>query len=241
MLSNETYHFISKPVLRMTLFKKYFQTLLSLFKNPRQVIDSFLHEKPGSFVHPFKFCLMGILVVIVLSTLLLDFSFEPVAAEIPAVSEALKELSSWTQIVSVRAATQFLPLSLFLLFVISLSIGAVIFLKGQTNGFFDHIIISTYSIGAALLALPLLIPVWGLSGIPLTDPFINSTVPAMVVAGVVLWIYNLYFRPDGFMQWIRILSAYVTGYVIYVLLMGLASSVIAYVIFAVDRLSQLSG
>ena len=225
----------------MTFLKKYFQTLSSLFKNPRQVIDAFLHESPGSFVHPFKFCLMGTLLVVALNTLVLDFSFEPVAADIPAESEALKELSSWTQIISVRAATQFLPLSLFSLFVISLSIGGVIFLKGQTNGFFDHIIISTYSIGAALMALPLMIPVWGFSGIPLTDPFINSTVPAMVVAGVVLWIYNLYFRPDGFLQWIRVLSAYVTGYVIYVLLVGLASSVIAYVIFAVDRLSQISG
>ena len=241
MLSNETRHFKSKPVLQMTLLKKYFQTLTSLFKNPRQVIESFLHDQTGSFVHPFKFCLIGTVLVIALNTLVLDFGFEPVAADIPAESEALKELTSRTQYVSVRAATQFLPLSLFSLFVISLSIGGVIFLKGQTNGFFDHIIISTYSIGAALMALPLMIPVWGFSGIPLTDPFINSTVPAMVVAGVVLWVYNLYFRPDGFMQWIRILSAYVTGYVINVVLIGLASSVIAYVIFAVDRLSQISG
>lgn len=111
----------------------------------------------------------------------------------------------------------------------------------MTNGFFDHIIINTYSVGAAILILPLLIPVWSFSGQPLTDPFINSTVPAMVVAGAILWIYNLYFRPTGFMQWLRILSGYITGFVIYVLLTGLVSSVIAYSAFVIERISNISG
>lgn len=192
-------------------------------------------------MHPFKLCLTGTIVMILLNTVLLDFSFKPVAGDIPAESEVLRQMSAWTQIISVRAATQFLPLSLFLLFIISLSIGAVIFLRKLTDGFYDHIIINTYSIGAAMPVLPLLIPVWGFSGQPLTDPFINSTVPAMVVAGVVLWIYNIYFRPTGFMQWIRILSGYITGFVIYVLLSGLISSVIAYSAFVIERISNISG
>ena len=130
--------------------------------------------------------------------MLLDFSIEPVTRNITAESEALRQMGKMTQIVSVRAATQFLPLSLFLLFIVSLAIGAMIFLRRQTNGFYDHIIVNTYAVGAAMTVLPLLIPIWAFSGQPLTDPFINSTVPAMMVAGVVLWIYNLYFRPDGF-------------------------------------------
>ncbi len=225
----------------MSFIRNYIHTVSSLFTEPRQVIDSFLHDNSGSYTHPFKFCLMGTVVIILLNTLLLNFSFEPVAADVPAESEALKQMSEWTQIISVRAATQFLPLSLFLLHIISLSIGAIIFLRKATNGFFDHIIINTYSVGAAMVALPLLIPVWGFSGAPLTDPFINSTVPAMVVAGVVLWIYNLYFRPEGFLQWIRILSAYITGFVIYVLLSGFVSSVIAYTAFVIERISNISG
>lgn len=205
------------------------------------MIDSFLSEGNSSYVHPFKFCLTGTASVIILNTILLNFSFEPLAGDISAESEVLRQMSVWTQIVSVRAATQFLPLSLFLIFIISLSIGAVIFLRGMTNGFFDHIIINTYSVGAAILILPLLIPVWSFSGQPLTDPFINSTVPAMVVAGAILWIYNLYFRPTGFMQWLRILSGYITGFVIYVLLTGLVSSVIAYSAFVIERISNISG
>jgi hypothetical protein len=130
---------------------------------------------------------------------------------------------------------------MFLLHIIALSIGAILFLRGKTNGFFDNIIINTYSVGASMIALPILLPVWGLSGQPLTDPFINSTVPAMVVAGVILWIYNLYFRPSGFMDWIKILSAYVTGFVIFVLLSGILSSAVAYTITIIQRISEISG
>lgn len=225
----------------MSFIKNYIHTVSILFTEPRQVIDSFLHGNNDSYVHPFKFCLAGTVIVILLNTVLFDFSFEPVVADIPAESEALKQMSEWTQIISVRASTQFLPLSLFLIFIVSLSAGAMIFLRNATNGFFDHIIINSYSVGAAMLVLPLLIPVWGFSGEPLTDPFINSTVPAMAVAGVVLWVHNLYFVPSGFMDWIRVLSGYIIGFVIYVLLSGLVSSVIAYSAFVIERISNISG
>lgn len=225
----------------MSFIKNYIHTVSTLFTEPRQVIDSFLHDNSDSYMHPFKFCLTGTVLVILFNTLLLDFNFEPVVADVPAESEALKQMSEWTQIISVRAATQFLPLSLFLLFILSLSAGAMIFLRGATDGFFDHIIINSYTVGAAMLVLPVMIPVWGFSGVPLTDPFINSTVPAMVVAGVVLWVHNLYFVPSGFMEWIRVLSGYITGFVIYVLLSGFVSSVIAYSAFVIERISNISG
>lgn len=225
----------------MSFIKKYIHTISTLFKEPRKVIDSFLNHNGTPYVHPFKFCLTGTVFVILLNTLLLDFSFEPVTADLAAESDALKQMSEWTQIISVRAATQFLPLPLFLLHIVSLSIGAMIFLRKSTSGFFDHIVINTYSVGAAILLLPVMIPVWSFSGAQLTDPFINSTVPAMVVAGVVLWMYNLYFRPEGFVQWIRVMSAYITGFVIYVLLSGIVSSVIAYTAFVIQRISNISG
>ena len=43
------------------------------------------------------------------------------------------------------------------------------------------------------------------------------------------------------MQWIKVLSGYITGFVIYVLLLGTTSSVIAYCIFVIDRLMAISG
>jgi len=155
-------------------------------------------------------------------------------------NEDLRQLAEWTQVASVRAATQFLPLSMFFVLIISLAGGSMLFLRGKTGGFFDKIIINTYAVGASFVALPLLIPVWQFSGESLLDPFMNSTLPAMVVAGVILWIYRLYFNVDSFMDWIRILSAYITGYVIYVIITGFMSAVIGYVLFAVNRLSELS-
>ncbi len=223
------------------MFKKYIRTLRVLFTEPRQVIDSFLNGEYESYQHPFKFVLIGMILVISINTLALDYSIEPDLSDLPADSEVIRMMGEWTQIVSVRAATQFLPLSMFIVQIIALSIGAVLFLSGKTEGFFDHIVINTYSVGASMIALPLLLPVWGLSGQPLTDPFINSTVPAMIVAGVILWIYNLYFRPSGFMDWIKILSAYVTGFVIFILLSGILSSAVAYTITIIQRISEISG
>jgi len=223
------------------MFKKYIRTLRVLFTEPRQVIDTFLNGEYESYQHPFKFVLIGMILVISINTLALDYSIEPDLSDLPADSEVIRMMGEWTQIVSVRAATQFLPLSMFIVQIIALSIGAVLFLRGKTEGFFDHIVINTYSVGASMIALPLLLPVWGLSGQPLTDPFINSTVPAMIVAGVILWIYNLYFRPSGFMDWIKILSAYVTGFVIFILLSGILSSAVAYTITIIQRISEISG
>jgi hypothetical protein len=225
----------------MSLFKKYTNTLKTLYSEPRQVIDSFLHGGYDSFLHPFKFVLIGVISIIVINTLALDYTVEPDLSDLPSESEVIRLMGEWTQIVSVRAATQFLPFSMFLLQIVALSVGAMLFLRGKTDGFFDHIVINSYSIGASMIALPLLLPVWGLSGQPLTDPFINSTIPAMVVAGVILWIYNLYFRLNGFMDWIRVLSAYVTGFVIFVVLSGIVSSAVAYTITIIQRISEISG
>ena len=223
----------------MDLMSRFYQTVRSMLNEPRQVIDSYLHGGSKDFMHPLLFCFIGAAIVIVLNTLFLDFSLEHVAGDLEGESEALRQLTYWTQIVSVRAATQFFPLSLIVLCIISLSAGAILFLRDKTNGFFDFLAINTYSIGASMVVLPLLIPVWAFSGQPLTDPFINSTFPAMVVAGIILWIYSLYFKPSGFLEWLRILSGYITGYVIYVLFSGFAASVLGYMIFAINRLSSL--
>lgn len=225
----------------MHYLNRYFFTLKTLFSEPRQVIDSFLKTDQSPFLHPFLFCVTGAAAVILLNTLLLNFSIDPMLDEIESDSETLGQLTEWLQIVSARAATQFLPLSLVIIFIISLSVGGMFFLRTKTEGFFDFIIINAYSVGASIPVLPLLIPVWGFSGLPLTNPVVNSNIPGLVVAGVILWIYNLYFRPTGFLDWIKSISGYVTGFVIYVLLSGLSASVIAYVAFAIERISRISG
>lgn len=223
------------------MLNKYFKTLRALFTEPRRVIDVFLKGDRSSYSHPFIFCMAGAAAVILMNTLLVDFSITPQLDESVTESEDLRQLAAWIQISSVRAATQFLPLSLFLLLVISLSISGTLFLRNKTEGFYDLIVINSYATGASIVLLPLLIPVWHLSGQSLLDPFMNSTLPAMVVAGVILWIYKLYFTADSFLDWIKILSSYITGFVIYAILIGIGSAVVGYMIFAIDRLSELSG
>lgn len=220
---------------------RYLRTVRALFTEPRRVIDSFLRGERAEFTHPALFCLIGMVAVILLNTLFVDFTITPEVDEAMSESPDLQELAEWMQITSVRAATQFLPLSLFLILIISLSISGLLFLRNETDGFFDLLIINSYSTGASFLALPLLIPVWQFSGQSLLDPFLNSTLPAMVIAGVILWIYRLYFDVDSFMDWIKILSSYIGGFVIYVILLGITSAVVGYMIFAVNRLAELAG
>jgi len=192
-------------------------------------------------MHPFLFCLIGAAVVILLNTLLFDFSVDPQVDESVADNENLLRLTEWTQIASVRAATQFLPASMFFVLILSLSVGGLLFLRGKTGGFYDHIVINSYAIGASFFVLPLLIPIWMFSDQSLLDPFLNSTLPAMFAAGIILWVYRLYFSIDSFMDWIRILSSYITGYVIYVILIGFLSAVVGYMLFAIERLMEISG
>jgi len=220
---------------------RYIRTVKSLFTEPRRVIDGFLGGGRDEFSHPAVFCLIGMAVVILLNTLFVDFTISPQVDEAMAESPELQELAEWIQITSVRAATQFLPLSMFIILIISLSISGLLFLRDRTDGFYGLLIINSYSTGASFLALPLLIPVWQFSGQSLLDPFLNSTLPAMVIAGVILWIYRLYFDVDSFMDWVKILSSYIGGFVIYVILLGITSAVVGYMIFAVEKLMELSG
>lgn len=220
--------------------KTYTTTLQLLFTAPRQVIDYFLSGKSSPYSHPFLFCLMGSVIVVLLNNFLGDFSINPNIDESAAESESLVRLAEWTQIVSVRAATQFLPFSMFIVLIISLAVGGVIFLRKEAGGFYDHIVINSYAVGATFPVLLLLIPVWRFAGQSLLDPLMNTTIPAVVVAAIILWIYRLYFNPSSFSGMIKTLSAYITGYVIYVFLLGFLASVTGYMIFAIERLAEIT-
>jgi len=221
------------------MITRYIKTLRLLFSSPREVIDSFLHN-PGEYIHPFLFCIVGAGTVVLLNTLLGDFSFTPQLGEISGQSEDLRVLAEWTQIVSVRISTQLLPLAMLFLLIVSLSFGGAIFLRDEVRGFYDHLVVNSYAVGATIPVLVILIPIWQFSGQSLLDPLINNAIPGVLIAGTVLWIYQLYFHPDTFLEWIKILSAYITGYVIYGFMAGFLASVAGYMIFAMERLSELS-
>lgn len=221
------------------MISRYITTLRLLFSTPRQVIDSFLHN-PGEYTHPFFFCIVGAGTVILLNTLFGDFSFTPQLGEISGQSEDLRALAEWTQVASVRISTQFLPFTMVFLLIVSLAVGGTVFLRDEARGFYDQLVINSYAVGATIPVLLILIPVWRFSGQSLLDPLINNTIPAALIAGTIVWVYRLYFHPNTFLEWIKILSAYITGYVIYGFLVSFLASVAGYMIFAIERLSEIS-
>ncbi|MFO7846376.1 MAG: hypothetical protein R6V27_07435, partial [Balneolaceae bacterium] len=180
----------------MNFLNRYSKTFQILLTEPRQVIDSFLKTDDSPYTHPLLFCLAGAFAVILMNTLILDFNFELVAEDVPSDSETVRQMAEWIQVVSVRASTQFLPVSLILFGIASLSLGAILFMRDFTDGFFDHLIINSYSVGVAIIGLFILIPIWGFSGFSFTNSIVNSTIPAIIIAGIILWVYSLYFRPS---------------------------------------------
>ncbi|MEX2345654.1 MAG: hypothetical protein WD604_08585 [Balneolaceae bacterium] len=220
----------------------YLKTLRTLLIQPRAVVDGFINNSENRFLHPLKFCLVGAAAIILLNTLFIDFTIRPqLDPQITTESEQIQRMTEWIQITSVRAFTQFLPLTMILFFIVPLSLAGLFFLREYIDGFYSGLILNTYAVGVAQLFLLLLIPVWKWVDIPLTDSFMNTTLPAVVTAGGILWIYFKYFQTSSFMKWLRVLSSYTAGYVLFVLLGGFAASVVGYVIYAGNRILELWG
>lgn len=215
-------------------------TCKELFTNPRNVVDPFINGERDRYLHPFKLCLYGALITLLLFTLLVNFSVD--SAELPVdAEEELREMMEWIQVATIRVSTQFLPVMMVLLFVPMLSLAGLFFLRQKMEGFYSHLVLNSYAVGASLLPLLLLIPVWVFSGISLADPLVNTTIPAVIYSVVILLIYQKYLDTDELMNWIRLISSYITGFVLFIFLKSFAGGVIGYVIYVVRRIIELAG
>ncbi len=224
------------------MVKNYIDTLKNLLLKPRNVVDGFIHSKDDhSFQHPFLFAVAGGIVVILLNTFLVNFSVQIDPGSIQAEDEQVRQIAEWVQVVTIRLSTQFLPLSMIFLLIPMLSLPGLLFFREQTDGFYSNLILNTYTVGASIIILIAAIPVWIFSGLPLTDPFMNSTLPGLMVAAVGIWVYKNYFSVSDVMGWIRILSSYISGYVLFIIVKGFAAGIIGYMIFAINRIRELSG
>ena len=223
------------------MFPKFISTFKEIYNHPRNVIDQFLESEERDFSHPFLFLLIGAIVVTAVNTLLVDFSFDPVLGEFDADSEQMREIAEWIQASTVRSTTHFLPISSALILVPMLSIAGLFFFRDYITGFFSLLVMNSYAIGATMLFQMLLIPFWMFSGVSMLDPVANATLPAVAIAIPTLWIYKAYIMDSSFMAWIRIISTYIVGYVLYAVLTGFAASIIGYMIFAIQRISEMSG
>jgi len=221
------------------MIKQYIQTFKETFSHPRNVVDSFIHAEKSSYQHPFLFCLIGVLVILVINLFLIDFSFEPVTPETDGDHEHLQELAVWMDIAVVRASTQFLPLSMLLLLIPLLSLPGLFFFREQMESFYSNLILNSYTVGVTMASFLILIPIWSFLEIPFTDPFMNTTLPAIVIGALGLWVYRSYFRITGVMGWIRILSSFISGYILFIFVKGFAAGVVGYMLFAIARIMEL--
>lgn len=224
------------------MLSRYKNTIYELFSLPRNVVDKFVHSSDESqYTHPFWFILIGVVVVILLNSLLVNFSIEPELSDAEMENEQVVQIVTSMQQSSVWMSTWLLPVSILLLLVPSLSVAGVFFFRNELEGFYSNLVLNTYAVGAAIPALLLMIPVWMFIDRPLTEPIMNSILPGILIAGVVLWLYKAYFYITDAMGWVRVLSSFITGYILFILLNGFASSVVGYMVFAIARIIEISG
>ena len=224
------------------MIKNYTNTLKKILLQPRDIIDGFIHSKESrKYQHPFLFGIIGMIFVLLMSTIFVDFSIETDLSGVEAESEQLQQIAEWIQLVTVRASTQFLPLAMFVLLIPLLSLPGIYFFRHQTDNFYSNLILNSYTVGASMIALLAAIPFWMFLDVPLTDPFMNSTLPGVLVASVGIWVYRLYFQVSDVMGWIRIISSFLTGYILFVLVKGFTAGIIGYMFFAINRIIEISG
>lgn len=233
----------------MKNLRLYISTIIELYSSPRNVIDSFLHsgeDQHHRYSHPFAFILISVVLVLIFMNIIpVDYSFETAGFQTEttdeAVNEQIAEITEWIEVSNVWAFTRFLPLSSALFLVPMLALGGLFFLRESLNGFYENLIMNTYMAGAAILLLLLLIPIWILSGLPVSDPMMNSTLPAVALAIPMLYLYRLYLHPDSLPGWVRLFSTYATGYILFAILTGFAAGLTGYMAYAINRILELSG
>lgn len=222
------------------MIQKYFTTFKELAIQPRRVIDQFIQNGETGYLHPFRFFLSGAIILTLLYTLWVSFP------NVTAVSNALDEpvqaeqIVNWIEIATVRLSTQFFPVMLVLLIPL-LSVSGLFFFRNEMDGFYSHLIMNSYAAGASMPVLLAAIPFWMFLDIPFTDPFMNTTVPAIPVAAMTLWVYKNYLKLPGLTGLLKKLSVFITGYLLFLFLKGFISGVTGYTLFALSRIRDLSG
>lgn len=217
----------------------YLKTIKGIFLSPKDVVDTFLKSDEKRYLHPFKFLILCAIPFIIICSLFVDFSameFHGRSGEV----EPTEQLSAWIEISTIRFSTQFLTIALFLA-VPLFSLPALFFLRDELEGFYSNLILNSFAVGASMICLMALIPIWIFIKLPMSDPFMHSILPALIICLTVIWIYQNYFSIQNILGWVRILSSFICGYLLFMMVKGLFAGVIGYMFFAVNRLAELSG
>lgn len=221
------------------MINQYLKTIEGIFKYPKDVVNTFLESDEKKYIHPFKFLILSAVPFILIASLLVDYPGVSNLGQ-PVESELTDQLSAWIEISAIRLSTQFLSIALFLA-VPLLSLPALFFLRDELDGFYSHLILNSYAIGASMLIIIAVIPLWIYSNLPLSDPFLNSILPAFLICLTVIWVYQNYLSIQNVLGWTRIFSSFISGYLLFLMFKGLFAGIIGYMFFAINRIAEISG
>lgn len=210
-----------------------------MLTHPENVIDPFVLEKGNKFLHPFSYGLISVIIIISLYSLVLGYRTPMLADLMSKDVGQYHQLTYWIEYARLKVSTFLLPLSMLLLLTPSLSIAGLLFFRERIEGLYYNLILSTYAVGTAVLALIILVPIWFILPSALFDSTITTYLPLALTGIVILRVYLRYFLIEGGRSWIQILSNYFLGIVIFILLENFTASVIGYFIFAVERFVEI--
>lgn len=206
-----------------------------MLTKPENVVDSFVLEEKTTFQHPFSFGLIGVIIVVALYSLVLGYRTPILAEFVSKDIDQYQQLTYWIQYANLKVSTILLPLSMFLLLTPSLAVSGLFFFRDNIDGFYYNLILNSYAVGASVIALLVLVPIWFIMPSTLFSPLITTYLPMILVGIVVLRIYERYLFMEGIRSWIQVVSNYVLGCVIFLMLESFSASIIGYFIFAVNR------
>lgn len=225
----------------MVEMKRFILTLSELFKRPGSVVDSFLTDRNTMYTHPFIFmlgCSLLILVFLQISDLL--FLDLPNVMTTDSENESVAQIQLWVETVSRGMSTLVLPLSSVILLVPALSLSGLIFFRKDLNGFYENLILNVYAVSAATLFGIFWVPIlWIYPEVSISNS--ARFTAAFIMTGMpLLWIYYRYFPGKSPISLIRQISTAASGFIIFILLSGFVSGVLGYMIFAIQRIAELS-
>lgn len=214
---------------------EYVKIFREMLTTPENVVDSFVLEEKPKFMHPFSFGLIGVIIVITLYSLVLGYRTPIISEVVSKDIDQFQQLTYWIQYADLKLSTFLLPLLMFLLLIPSLTLPGLFFFRENIDGFYYNLILSSYAVGTAIIALLVMVPIWFIAPSTLFNQAVTTYFPLILVGIVILRIYERYFLMEGIRSWIQILSSYAFGSIIFLMLESFSISVIGYFIFAVNR------
>ncbi len=210
-------------------------TVTDLFKQPVQVIDSFVEGSRENYLNPFLYVALSALVLALITSFIVTYPQAEVTGVAP---EQMKEMEGFRMeqfqdvmgVVALKMNTRFLGFLNFLLIPV-LALTSMIFFRESHSGFYGHLILNAYAVGQTNVTLLILVPVWALFQSQLTEPAIHLYPAVFLIGLVLLMTYNGYFHFDKMADWVRGFSALIIGYFFYSLVAGFVVAFIAFIVY----------